>query len=196
MYVDTRLGVSHLGDDAGNEGYPQREQLVGDAVVGDGPYGGVAEDDLGLALCGRVAVVHGGDVGRKYAPHLGQIGYEVDRLLFGYLFELFRVVVYKGVVGCEQQSGRDLTHQQVEELFDVDAGVVEQVLVAHIGRTVEAGEDERATECDEFLQLWSRREHLSLAILVVQLFERKKIGQFLDRLFQIFGIFIAAHGQC
>ena len=102
----------------------------------------------------------------------------------------------KGVVGHKQESGRDLTHQQVEQFFGVDSGVVEQVFVAHIGRTIETGEDERATERDDFLQLLSRGEHLSLATLVVQLFERKEIGQFLDRLFQIFGIFIAAHVQC
>ena len=48
MDVDARLAVRHFGDDAGNEGHAQQQQLVGDAVAGEGLDDWIAADDFAV----------------------------------------------------------------------------------------------------------------------------------------------------
>ena len=65
MDVYARLAVCHLGDDAWNERHPQRQQLVGDAVVGDGLDDRIAGDDFSLGLCGGVSQIGRLDIGSQ-----------------------------------------------------------------------------------------------------------------------------------
>ena len=67
VYVDTRLTMGHLGDDAGNEGYAQEMELMCYTETCDGAYGGVATDDLAVAGGGRVALVGGRHIGGEEA---------------------------------------------------------------------------------------------------------------------------------
>ena len=67
VYVDTRFTMSHLGDDAGNEGYAQEMELMCYAETCDGAYGGIAADDLAVAGGCRVALVGGRHIGGEEA---------------------------------------------------------------------------------------------------------------------------------
>ena len=72
MDVDARLAVCHLGDEPGQEGHAQHMQLMGDAVVAQGAYGGIATDDLTKRARGGVAVVGRFDVGGQQAAQARQ----------------------------------------------------------------------------------------------------------------------------
>ena len=77
MDIDSRFTVRHLGDDAGNEGNTQLEQLVCDAVVADGADGRIAADDFAERLCGGVTVVGGFHICGECTSHCRQVADEL-----------------------------------------------------------------------------------------------------------------------
>ena len=103
MDVDTRLAMCHFGDDAGDEGYAEAQQLVGHAIVADGADGRIAADDFAERVGGGVTVVGGFDVGGQDAPHLGQGGDEACRLLGCLLAELLGAAAVLLPVACKTE---------------------------------------------------------------------------------------------
>ena len=77
MDIDSRFTVRHLGDDAGNEGNTQLEQLVCDAVVAEGADGRIAADDFAERLCGGVTVVGGFHICGECTSHCRQVADEL-----------------------------------------------------------------------------------------------------------------------
>jgi len=69
-----------------------------------------------------------------------------------------------------------LFDQYFEKFFGIDTRVVEQIFFAYVGESVESRKNERPAERYEFLQLFFGGKYFSSASLVMQLFERKKIG--------------------
>ena len=108
MDVNARFAVCHFGDDAGNEGYAQPQQFVGDAVVADGPYGGIAADDLAERMGGRVAVVGRFDIGGQGAAHGGQAAYEACGKQRGFFAAVAGLVAVAAAVVGKAQACQDL----------------------------------------------------------------------------------------
>ena len=66
MDVDAGLGVGVLGHHPRDQRHAEQQQLVGEAIDRDRLEAGVAEDDLVMALRGRVALEGGLDVLLEY----------------------------------------------------------------------------------------------------------------------------------
>ncbi len=88
MDVDAGLGVGMLGHHARNQRHAEQQDLVGDAVNGDGLEAGIAEDDLVEALGGRVALEGGLDVLLQDQADVGHALEQLDGLLLGQGLEI------------------------------------------------------------------------------------------------------------
>lgn len=179
MDVDAGFAVGHFGNDPRNIGYPQLIELMGDAVVADGPEAGVAEDDLAGVLRGRIAVERGFHIGSQNPADVGQRGDKsfgkADRL-GGYLFF---GTGHAGGIG-KAETGVDLAGKKRVERLYVDAGMKTNGLLADARVSVIAGEENGATEIDHFFEYLSGRQRFLIAIGMEKLLVRSFVRQFFD----------------
>ena len=162
--------MRHFGDDAGDEGHAEAQQLVGHAIVADGADGRIAADDFAERVGGGVTVVGGFDVGGQDAPHLGQGGDEACRLLGCLLAELLGTAAVLLSVVREAETSQYLFGQLLEELFDVNTDVVFQCTAVYIRDAEVAGEDDSARQFDNLLQRFSRGKGGTVRMLVEKAF--------------------------
>ena len=144
--VDAGLRVGELGHHPRDERHAEAVQFVGDAVDGDRLQAGVAEDDLVVALRGRVAAEGRVHVLFERLAHVRQPAQQFDRLLLGQRLE---VDVRGFLAQFVAQRAGDLLGQLVVQAVDQAADVVldvadVQVLppaVAGVEHLEEVGED-------------------------------------------------------
>ena len=120
MDVDAGDGVGIFRHHTGNEGHPQQEELVGDAVDGAGPKSRIGENDLFLIVCGRIAVKGSLEIGIHIFPdHRDPLeegdGGALGLLLHGLRREIrvFRTVLQRDG-GLLVQVVHDVLHQHGE----------------------------------------------------------------------------------
>lgn len=123
MDVDSRFAMGHLGDDARDKGHTEFQQLMRDAVVADGAYGGIAADYFSETMCRRVTVVGGHHIRGQCAAHFRQMADELGGNERGF-FALEFGAASAFTVSREAKAGEYLPGQQVEQAFDVYADVV------------------------------------------------------------------------
>lgn len=70
--VGAGFGMGPLAHDAGDDGYIEKIEFVGEAVAGNGHQAGIGEQDLGEGEGGGVAIVGGLHVGDQELAHGGQ----------------------------------------------------------------------------------------------------------------------------
>lgn len=85
-------------------------------IVGQGLDGGIAADNLGKALGGRVAQIGGVDIGGKPAAQLRQTRYQLHSLVLGLTPQNRH-----GIIGARcAEHVTYLLFEQVVQLFDSD----------------------------------------------------------------------------
>ena len=118
--VDAGAAVGVLGHDARDERHVLHVQLVRDAVHEDGEEARIAEDDLFLALGGRVAVEGRLHVGQQDALDFRQAAEERGADLIDARVQLFRCQA-----AAEQQRLAQLAAQRI---LDADERFADEVL--------------------------------------------------------------------
>ena len=85
-------------------------------IVGQGLDGGIAADNLGKALGGRVTQIHCIDVGEQQAAQLGQTRYQLHSHVLGLTPQSRH-----GIIGARcAEHVTYLLFEQVVQLFDSD----------------------------------------------------------------------------
>ena len=139
---------------------------MGDAVVAQRLDDGVATDDFAIRFGRGVAVVGRFHVGGQYAPQGRQPSDELSGQFDG-LVPVGFALLASGLFGCfEAQAGQDLLGQQGIEALYVDADVVCDSVVVYGGFPVEAWEKDGAAKLYDFMQDFSRREGVSVLMLM------------------------------
>ena len=138
MNVDACFRVCHFRNDTWEESYSQKQELVGDAVVADGAYGGIATDDFAEAGSGRVTIIGGFYIGGKDAPYFGQLADELgsqqgSSISVGLDFQSI-------VLLSEAKSCLDLFGCQIEQTFYVYTDVVRNRMFVDGGISEISGE--------------------------------------------------------
>ena len=146
VYVDARLAMGQLGDDAGDEGHTQEVELVCYAVARDGAYGGVAADDLSIAGGSGVALVGGCHIGGEEASQVGQ---SADKLIgdaLGFVQGALALV-------AKAEPCLDLSYEFMVEVLQIDSRVVGDGVVADAGVPEVAGKENSTAQGDDLAQL-------------------------------------------
>ena len=144
MDVNACFGVSHLGNHPRNERNPQDIQLMGNAMVADGPESWVAKDHFAEVLGGWISVEGGLRIGSQQPTYLGQGGNEgLRKLLSLQQARLFRRLTVGRV--CKAEPGMDLVRQSVMQLGDQDTRMKTDGLPADSGRTIVARKENSPT---------------------------------------------------
>ena len=145
VYVDSRLAMGHLGDDARDEGYAQEVQLMGYAVVADGAYGRVAADDLAIGSGGRGALLGGHHIGGKDTAQVGQALDEPSGKGGG-------IGGGRRALLGKAEPGLYLLGELMVEALYVDAGVVGDGVAADAGVAEVAWKEDGTAEPDNLGQ--------------------------------------------
>ena len=125
MDVDAGLGVGMLGHHARDQRYAEQQDLMGDAVNGDRLEAGIAEDDLVVALGGRVALEGGLDVLLQDQADVGQALEQLDGLLLGQGLEIHgHARLGLDAILLVAQGAGDLLGQLVVQAIDQVADVI------------------------------------------------------------------------
>ena len=119
-----RVGV--LRHHARDQRHAQQQQFVGDAVDRHRLQAGIAEDDLVMALGGRVALERRLRVLFQDQPHVRQPLQQLDRLLLGQRLQVERRTAPRRMVQLVlvAQGAGDLLRQLVVQAVDQVADVV------------------------------------------------------------------------
>ena len=96
MDVDADLGVGVFGEDARDEGYTERVELMGDAVNAEGEEAGIGDDDFLERLGGGVVAQVAGGVFVEPFAHTAKAAEKGLGLLFG-----LRIADQAGNVGVQ-----------------------------------------------------------------------------------------------
>ena len=153
MDVNACFGVGHLGNHPRNEGNPQDIQLMGNAIVADGPESWVAKDHFAEVLGGWISVEGGLRIGSQQPTYLRQGGNEgLRKLLSLQQARLFRRLTVGRV--CKAEPGMDLVRQSVMQLGDQDTFIADFTIASPLTQR------ERYTTGSDFvyLQFWLQWE--------------------------------------
>ncbi len=138
MNVDAARGMGPLREHAGNQRNTELVQLVGNAMNGQGPNAGIAEDDLidrasrGIAVQGRLDVEAQRGADLRHARHQRSHGacgatLQIDSIRLSLL----------GHVAVKRRH-----HLPIEQRADADdetSQVIRQVGLRQVARSLEAG---------------------------------------------------------
>ena len=159
--VDAGEAVGVFGDDSGNQGHIGQIELVGNAVAGNGEEAGVAEDGLGRARCGRVALIRRDRVEGELASDLGQPAQKISGDSLGAAQTLLRCPVARVACAGKTQTAMDLVDHDQRRAMEGGAEVEPEavfgdVTIAHI-----AWEDYRPQEVDHLDHLGARWQRVA-----------------------------------
>ena len=152
VYVDARLGVRLLGDDARQDRYLHLMQGMGYAIMGHGVDNRIAEDDLTVGLSRRVVIEHRLDIGVEQTLYLRQLVDEAKGQVLG------RLLGIALALGAELQTAGYLSLQQVIELLHRHADDVRPHADIGLPLMEIVGKDDGLHQLHDTLHLQNRRQ--------------------------------------
>ena len=115
MNVNSRLGMRHFGNDTRNERNIQFIKFMRYTIVGNGPDGRIAGDNLADTGSSRITVVSSLNIRSQHPPQFGQSLNELHRLFLGSLPLRMTPALSFQVLTAKKQARLNLLDQQMQK---------------------------------------------------------------------------------